>query len=157
MRIHIGADHAAFELAQHLITVLSSDGHEVVNHAPKSYDPEDDYPSFCISAARGTVNDSYTGTRSFGVVLGGSGNGEQISANKVDGVRAALVWNKEVAQLARTHNDANVISIGARQHTPEEAAEFVRVFIATPFSADDRHVRRIGQLSEFEATGRITT
>ena len=87
---------------------------------------------------------------SFGIVLGGSGNGEQMAANKVDGVRAALVWSDEIARLAREHNDANVISVGARMHDPEEVLRFVEVFLETGFSGDERHIRRIGQLTEYE-------
>ncbi len=101
------------------------------------------------------MRDQQAGVEALGVVFGGSGNGEQIAANKVLGVRAALVWNESTAQLARQHNDANVISIGARQHTVEEATRFIDVFIAEPFSLEERHVRRIAQLAEFEATGDI--
>jgi ribose 5-phosphate isomerase B len=84
------------------------------------------------------------------VVIGGSGNGEQIAANKVPGVRAALVWNRSTAELARQHNDANVASIGARQHSVEEATELVLHFLATPFSGDERHARRIGLITDYE-------
>jgi ribose 5-phosphate isomerase B len=87
---------------------------------------------------------------SLGVVIGGSGNGEQIAANKVRGVRAALAWSEETARLAREHNNANVVSIGARQHSPEEATELVLEFLRTPFSEDERHVRRIGLISDYE-------
>jgi ribose 5-phosphate isomerase B len=85
-----------------------------------------------------------------GVVIGGSGNGEQIAANKVPGVRAALVWNRDTAELARQHNDANVVSIGARQHSVDEATELVLLFLATPFSGDERHARRIGLVNDYE-------
>ena len=88
-------------------------------------------------------------------MFGGSGNGEQIAANKVDGARAALVWSIATAELAREHNDANVISIGARQHTLDEAIRFIDTFIATPFSDEERHARRIAQLAEYETTGAI--
>jgi ribose 5-phosphate isomerase B len=93
--------------------------------------------------------------QALGVVFGGSGNGEQIAANKVLGVRAALVWNESTAQLARQHNDANVISLGARQHTEAEVIDFVDLFIAEPFSGEERHARRIAQLAEYEQTGTI--
>ncbi len=155
MRIHIATDHAGLEFSEDLQNHLRSAGHEVVDHGPTSYDPEDDYPSFCINAAHAVAVDQAAGIETLGVVFGGSGNGEQIAANKVTGVRAALVWNTSTAELARQHNDANVISIGARQHTVEEAKSFIDTFIATPFSGAERHVRRIAQLTEYEATGRI--
>ena len=155
MRIHIATDHAGLEFSQDLQEHLRSQGHEVIDHGPKSYEPLDDYPAFCISAARGVVVDQLAGIEALGVVFGGSGNGEQIAANKVAGARAALVWNTSTAQLAREHNDANLISIGARQHTVEEAKHFIDVFIAEPFSGEERHARRIAQLAEYEATGLI--
>ncbi|MEY9953767.1 ribose-5-phosphate isomerase [Leifsonia sp. EB34] len=155
MRIHIATDHAGLEFSTHLQAHLTEAGHEVVDHGPTEYDPIDDYPAFCINAAKGVVRDQQAGVKALGVVFGGSGNGEQIAANKVLGVRAALVWNESTAELARQHNDANVISIGARQHTVEEATRFIDLFIATPFSLEERHVRRIAQLAEYEATGDI--
>jgi ribose 5-phosphate isomerase B len=155
MRIHIATDHAGLEFSEDLQQHLRTAGHEVIDHGPTSYDPEDDYPSFCINAAHAVVADQAAGIETLGVVFGGSGNGEQIAANKVTGVRAALVWNTSTAQLAREHNDANVISIGARQHTVEEAKSFIDTFIATPFSFAERHARRIAQLAEYEATGFI--
>ena len=155
MRIHIATDHAGLEFSTHLQQHLTEAGHEVVDHGPTAYDPIDDYPAFCINAATAVVRDQQAGVQALGVVFGGSGNGEQIAANKVLGVRAALVWNESTAQLARQHNDANVISIGARQHTVEEATRFIDVFIAEPISLEERHVRRIAQLAEYEATGDI--
>ena len=156
MRIHIATDHAGLEFSQDLQQHLRSRGHEVIDHGPKTYEPLDDYPSFCINAARAVVVDQVAGIEALGIVFGGSGNGEQIAANKVAGARAALVWSIATAQLAREHNDANLISIGARQHTVEEATSFIDTFIATPFSNEERHVRRIAQLAEYEATGAIT-
>ena len=155
MRIHIATDHAGLEFSHDLQQHLRSQGHEVIDHGPQSYEPLDDYPSFCINAARGVVIDQLAGIEALGVVFGGSGNGEQIAANKVAGVRAALVWNTSTAELAREHNDANVISIGARQHTIDEAKSFIDTFIATPFSNDERHTRRIAQVGEYEMTGAI--
>ena len=155
MRIHIATDHAGLEFSQDLQQHLRAQGHEVIDHGPQAYEPLDDYPSFCINAAHGVVVDQLSGVEALGVVFGGSGNGEQIAANKVAGVRAALVWNVSTAQLAREHNDANVISIGARQHTVDEAKQFIDTFIATPFTHEERHVRRIGQLAEYETTGAI--
>jgi ribose 5-phosphate isomerase B len=155
MRIHIATDHAGLDFSQHLIVHLTAAGHEVVDHGPTSYDSFDDYPAFCINAAKAVVDDQRAGIQALGVVFGGSGNGEQIAANKVRGVRAALAWNLDTAKLSRQHNDANVISIGARQHTVEEATSFIDAFIAEPFSFEERHVRRVAQLAEFEETGDI--
>ena len=146
MRVHIGSDHAGFELKNFLVSALRSDGHDVVDHGPEEYDAEDDYPVFCIPAAEGAVAEP----GSLAVVIGGSGNGEQIAANKVDGARAALAYNQQTAQLGRQHNDANVLGIGARMHTEEEALEMVRIFLATPFSGDPRHARRIALLAAYE-------
>ncbi|QTX04559.1 ribose-5-phosphate isomerase [Agromyces archimandritae] len=155
MRIHIATDHAGLEFSRILADHLGAGGHEVVDHGPRDFDPLDDYPAFCINAALGVARDRAAGERALGVVFGGSGNGEQIAANKVDGIRAALVWSMDTAILARQHNDANVISIGARQHTIEEAIVFIDAFIAEPFSGDERHARRIAQLAEYERTGDI--
>lgn len=156
MRIHIATDHAGLDFSKHLIEHLTAAGHDVIDHGPSTYDPLDDYPAFCINAAHAVVADQARGLESLGVVFGGSGNGEQIAANKVTGARAALVWNISTAQLARGHNDANVISVGARQHTVEEATSFIDAFIAEPFSGDERHVRRIAQLAEYETSGTIS-
>lgn len=150
MRVHVGSDHAGFELKGLVAGRLTELGHEVVDHGASSYDPEDDYPTYCLAAAQGVVDDP----GSLGVVIGGSGNGEQIAANKVDGVRAALAWNTETATLARQHNDANVVSIGARMHDAETAIGFVVTFLDTPFSHDPRHQRRIGELAAYEDSGR---
>lgn len=147
MRIHLAADHAAFEFKAALAEHLRNAGHEVVDHGAHEYDALDDYPSFCFAAAEAVVADA----GSLGVVMGGSGNGEQIAANKVQGVRAALAWNEDTARLARQHNNANVVSIGARMHPTAEALAIVDAFIATDFSGDDRHARRIAQVSEYEA------
>jgi ribose 5-phosphate isomerase B len=155
MRIHLGTDHAGLDFSKHLQEHLGAEGHDVVDHGPTSYDPLDDYPSFCINAALAVVRDQEAGVPALGVVFGGSGNGEQIAANKVRGVRAALVWNESTALLARQHNDANVIAIGARQHTLDEATRLIDVFVAEPFSFEERHARRIAQLAEYERTGRI--
>ena len=149
MRVHLGSDHAGYELVQHLVSDLSGKGHDVVDHGPTHFDPDDDYPAFCFATGEAVVNDP----GSLGVVVGGSGNGEQIAANKVAGVRAALAWNLETAKLARQHNNANVIAIGSRQHSTGEATSFVEAFLAEPFSGDPRHQRRIDQLSDYE-TGR---
>lgn len=146
MRVFIGTDHAGFELKEHLRQVLADAGHEPVDCGAFEYDAQDDYPPFCFEVGERTVAEPGT----LGVVIGGSGNGEQIAANKVPGVRAALAWNRETATLAREHNDANVISIGGRQHTAEEAAELVLLFLATSFSGEERHSRRIALVSDYE-------
>ena len=148
MRVYLGSDHAGFELKQAIIDHLRSAGHEPIDCGAYVYDAEDDYPAFCIAAAAKTVADP----GSLGIVIGGSGNGEQIAANKVEGVRAALVWNADIAVLAREHNDANVISVGGRMHTVEEMTRFVEVFLGTPFSDEERHSRRIAMLGDYEIT-----
>lgn len=155
MRVHIATDHAGLEFSRDLAEHLALEGHEVVDHGPESYDPLDDYPSFCIRAARGVVADQEAGVEALGVVFGGSGNGEQMAANKVRGARAALVWNVDTAVLAREHNNANICAIGARQHSIDEALLFIDTFLRTPFPGDGRHVRRINQLAEYETTGAI--
>jgi len=155
MRIHLGTDHAGLEFSTDLQHHLATQGYEVVDHGPTEYDALDDYPSFCINAARAVVRDQEAGVEALGVVFGGSGNGEQIAANKVRGIRAALVWSLATAELAREHNDANVIAIGARQHSFDEVTRFIDVFITTSFSGEERHARRIAQLAEYEATGAI--
>lgn len=147
MRVHIAADHAGYELKAIAITHLENNGHEVIDHGALTYDPQDDYPSFCFEAAQATVNDP----GSLGIVIGGSGNGEQIAANKVRGARAALAWNLQIARLAREHNNANVVGIGARMHTTEEALEIIDAFLAEPYSNDPRHQRRIEILASLEA------
>ena len=151
MRIHIGSDHAGLEFKGKIISHLQAQGHEVTDHGPHTFDPLDDYPIFCIPAAIATAAD----VGSLGIVLGGSGNGEQIAANKVKGIRAALVWNETTAIAAREHNDANVIAIGGRMHTQDQALVLVDLFIATPFTHEERHERRIALITNFEETGTI--
>ena len=153
MRVHLGSDHAGLELKEHLLNWLTDNGYEPVDHGPFVYDALDDYPVFCLRAAAGVVADAEEGVSALGVVVGGSGNGEQMAANKVPGVRAALVWNEETAVLAREHNNANVVSVGGRMHSLEDMTRFVEVFLSTPFPADERHVRRIGMLSDYEKSG----
>ena len=145
MRIH------GLEFKNRIVEHLMNKGHDVVDHGPHTFDPLDDYPVFCIPAAEAVAKEP----GSFGIVLGGSGNGEQMVANKVKGVRAALVWSKEIAKLAREHNDANVISLGGRMHDEAFCLELVDTFLATPFSGDERHVRRIGLISKYEKDGSL--
>jgi ribose 5-phosphate isomerase B len=151
MRVHLGSDHAGLELKEHLLDWLAKKGHEAVDHGPFVYDAVDDYPPFCLRAAEAVADEE----GSFGIVIGGSGNGEQIAANKVTGIRAALVWSEETAVLARDHNDANVISVGGRMHTLEELTRFIDVFLHTPYSNGDRHDRRLGQITSYEKTGNL--
>jgi len=151
MRIHIGSDHAGLEFKNELITHLVVNGHDVTDHGPYEYDALDDYPDFCIPCAEAVAKDE----TSLGIVLGGSGNGEQIAANKVKGVRAALVWSIETAKLAREHNNANVISLGQRLHDADFVKQLIDTFIATKFPGDERHVRRIDKISHYEVTGEI--
>ncbi|HWB35734.1 MAG TPA: ribose-5-phosphate isomerase [Rugosimonospora sp.] len=151
MRVYLGSDHAGYELKTHLLSQLAPHGYELVDVGPYRYEPDDDYPAYCIATGARVVADP----GSLGVVIGGSGNGEQIAANKVPGVRAALAWNIETAQLAREHNDANVVAIGARQHTLDEATGLVQRFLETAFSGNPRHKRRIAQVAEYESTREV--
>ncbi|HEY3406550.1 MAG TPA: ribose-5-phosphate isomerase [Propionicimonas sp.] len=155
MRVHLGSDHAGWELKTLLVGWLVANGHEPVDHGPARPVPDDDYPVYCVRAAAGVAADRAAGIEALGIVIGGSGNGEQMSANKVRGIRAALAWSEETARLAREHNDAQVVAIGARMHSTEEALGFATTFLATPFSSDPRHARRIGLLTAYEATGEL--
>jgi ribose 5-phosphate isomerase B len=149
--VYLGSDHAGYELKERLIHWLTDAGHEAVDCGPEAYHDDDDYPPYVMRAAKRAAADP----GSQGVVIGGSGNGEQIAANKITGVRAALAWNEETARLARLHNDANVVSIGARMHPAEDAVRFVEIFINTPFSGEPRHSRRIAMISHYEKTDEL--
>jgi ribose 5-phosphate isomerase B len=151
MRVHIGSDHAGFEVKNRLVEALRADGVEVVDHGPHVYDALDDYPPFCIRTAEAVAMDE----GSLGVVLGGSGNGEQIAANKVAGIRAALAWSVETARLAREHNNAQVVSVGARMHSYEEVHQFVEVFVRTAYLDEGRHNRRLKMILNYEDTGEV--
>jgi len=146
MRLHVGTDHAGFEFKTYLVQHLKDAGHEVIDHGAYEYDPQDDYPGPCIAAAEAVVGDP----GSLGIVIGGSGNGEQLAANRVPGIRAILAWSLETAALGREHNNANVVAIGARMHSVEDATAIVEKFIATPFSEDPRHIRRIDEMTAYE-------
>ena len=148
MRVHIGGDHAAYDLKLHLVQHLLAQGHDVVDHGPDHYDAEDDYPVACLRCAEAVSGEP----GNLGIVLGGSGNGEQIAANKVDGIRAALAWSEETAQLARLHNNAQVVAIGARMTEPELAARIVDVFLSTHFTEEARHQRRLDMVRRYEQT-----
>ena len=151
MKIHLGCDHAGFELKEKVATHLKNKGHEVIDHGAKKFNAADDYPVFCFLAAQAAAKDP----SSLAIVIGGSGNGEQISANKIKGVRAALAWSTETAKLAREHNNANVMGIGGRMHSESESLAIIDAFIDTVFSNEERHVRRINQISGYETSGNM--
>jgi ribose 5-phosphate isomerase B len=151
MRIHLGSDHAGFELKAKAVALLRELGHEPVDHGPHALDPDDDFPAYCLRAARAAVEEP----GSLGIVIGGSGNGEAIVANKVVGVRCALAHDALTARLGREHNDANVMALGARTIAEELALSLVGLFVATPFSGDARHARRIAQIADYERTGKL--
>jgi ribose 5-phosphate isomerase B len=151
VRVYLGSDHAGFELKARVAEWLTKAGHEPVDCGPSSYQPDDDYPVYVMRAAMSAVGDP----GSLGIVIGGSGNGEQIASNKIRGVRAALAWTEETARLARQHNNANVLSLGAREYPIEDAVGFARVFVETPFSGEPRHVRRLDMIAAYEESGEL--
>jgi ribose 5-phosphate isomerase B len=151
MKIHLGCDHAGFELKEKVAIHLKNKGHEVIDHGAKKFNAVDDYPVFCFLAAQAAAKDP----SSLAIVIGGSGNGEQISANKIKGVRAALAWSAETAKLAREHNNANVLGLGGRMHSESESLAIIDAFIDTVFSNEERHVRRINQISGYETSGNL--
>ncbi len=151
MRVHLGSDHAGLELKNHLVSQLTKQAYDVVDHGPDVYVDDDDYPTYCLRTALAVAADP----GSLGIVIGGSGNGEQMAANKVSGVRAALAWSDETASLARLHNDANVVSLGARMHTLDEATGFADLFLTTGFTGEERHRRRIAMIADYEETGAL--
>jgi len=144
MRVAIGADHAGYPLKEDLLAFLADAGHDVLDVGTDSEAPVD-YPTFCAAAARAVV----AGDADRAIVLGGSGQGEQIAANKVLGIRAALCHDLYLARLSREHNDANVLAMGARVVAPAYAHEIVSVWLATPFEGG-RHVPRIEQIAAIE-------
>ncbi|HEY2278931.1 MAG TPA: ribose-5-phosphate isomerase [Streptosporangiaceae bacterium] len=149
MQVFLGSDHAGFELKARLVEWLSSNGHEPVDCGPSSYAEDDDYPVYVLRAATKVI----ANPGSLGVVIGGSGNGEQIAANKVPGIRAALAWTTGTAKLARLHNDANVLSLGAREYSVDDAISFTKIFVETAFSGAERHARRLAEITEYEKSG----
>jgi len=151
MKIHLACDHAGFELKEKVAAHLKNNGHEIIDHGAKKYDALDDYPVFCFLAAQAAAKDP----NSLAIVIGGSGNGEQIAANKIKGVRAALAWSIETAKLAREHNNANVMGLGGRMHSESVSLAIVDAFIGTNFSNDERHIRRINQISGYETSGNM--
>jgi ribose 5-phosphate isomerase B len=153
VRVYLGSDHAGFELKGRLIDWLRQAGHEPVDCGPESEQPDDDYPPYVMKAANSAIGDP----GSLGIVIGGSGNGEQIASNKIRGVRAAVAWSDETARLAREHNNANVLSLGAREYSIEDAIGFAKVFVETEFSEAPRHVRRLQMITDYEETGVLPT
>jgi len=151
MRVYLGSDHAGFELKTALLAWLREAGHEPVDCGPQTYVPDDDYPVYVMRAAHGVATDPGT----LGIVIGGSGNGEQIASNKIPGIRAALAWTEETARLARQHNDANVLSLGARMYSDTDAIGFAKVFVETPFSQEPRHARRLEMIADYEKSGEL--
>jgi ribose 5-phosphate isomerase B len=151
VHVYLGSDHAGFELKSVLAEWVTQAGHEVTDCGPASYRDDDDYPPYVMRAAAAVA----ANPGSLGIVIGGSGNGEQIAANKIHGIRAALVWSEETARLARLHNDANVLSLGGRMHPVEDAIAFTRVFLQTPFSGEARHARRLALITTYEQTGEL--
>jgi ribose 5-phosphate isomerase B len=155
-RVHLGSDHAGLDLKTKIAARLRELGHEPVDHGPQVFDPEDDYPTYCLRAALGMISDASSGASgALAIVIGGSGNGEAIAANKVKGTRCALAHSDETARLGRAHNDANVMSLGARMISEADALRFVEIFVTTPFSGEPRHARRIAQLAAYETTGKL--
>lgn len=149
MRVYLGSDHAGFALKARLIAELPGWGHEPVDCGAPDYRDGDDYPPYCLLVGTRVIAEP----GSFGIVIGGSGNGEAIAANKVKGIRCALAFSDETAKLAREHNNANVLSLGARMYDEATALRYAEVFLSTAFSDAERHVRRIGLLEGYEATG----
>jgi ribose 5-phosphate isomerase B len=148
VRVYVGSDHAGFELKRDVIEWLTQAGHDPVDCGAHAERDHDDYPPYVMLAADSVVHDP----GSLGIVIGGSGNGEQIAVNKIAGVRAALAWSDETARLAREHNNANVLSLGARMYPAEEALSFTKVFVETAFSGESRHARRLAMIADYEAT-----
>jgi ribose 5-phosphate isomerase B len=149
VKVYIGSDHAGFALKNRLVTRVAELGHDPVDCGPEVYDAEDDYPPYCLLVGTRVVADP----GSLGIVIGGSGNGEAIAANKVKGVRCAVAFSDDTATLARLHNDANVLSLGARMYDEDVAVHYAELFLATAFSGAERHARRIALLSGYEASG----
>jgi len=144
MKIYIGSDHAGYELKEKLKIFLKDLGHEVTDKGAFKLDNEDDFPDFIVPVAEAVAKDE----GSFGIILGGSGQGEAMSANRIDGVRATEYYggDPEIIKVSREHNDANVLSLGARFVDEEVAQEAVRLFLETKFSGDERHIRRLNKL-----------
>jgi len=151
MRVYVGSDHAGFELKASLLAHLPTLGYELVDCGPTAYDDNDDYPPYCLLVGTRVAADP----GSLGIVIGGSGNGEAIAANKVRGVRCAVAFSDDTAKLGREHNNANVLSLGARMYDEATARRYAELFLATPFSDAERHLRRIAMLDAYESSGEL--
>lgn len=151
--IHIGSDHAGYELKEEIIRFLELKEYEVIDHGAYELDPEDDYPDFILPVALAVNED----TNSRGIILGGSGQGEAMVANRVQGIRATVFYgepaysDESIINLSRQHNDANILSIGARFVTEEEALEAIDMWLETAFSGDEKHTRRITKIDEIDS------
>jgi ribose 5-phosphate isomerase B len=145
MKIFIASDHAGFELKAFLVERLSLSGHDVKDFGPKEYNPEDDYPDF-VSLVAKEMTHNPSGAR--GIIIGGSGQGEAMCANKFYGIRAAVYYgsNMDIIKLSREHNDANVLSLGARFLSQADALNAVNIWLTTAFSSDEKHKRRVQKL-----------
>ncbi|MBI2405651.1 RpiB/LacA/LacB family sugar-phosphate isomerase [Candidatus Microgenomates bacterium] len=150
MKVFIGSDHGGFQLKEELKRYLGDLGHEVEDMGGHELNPEDDYPDFIFPVALRVAQDKLHGENVVGIVIGRSGNGEVIAANKVKGIRAALCTDQEMARHAREHNDANILSLGADVIDIESAKEIVKVFLETPFSSEERHKRRLAKIADYE-------
>jgi len=148
-KIILGSDHAGFQLKEEIKEFLEKEGYEIEDVGAKSYDKEDDYPDFISKAAKKVSKDPKNNK---GIILGGSGQGEAITANKIKGIRAALYYggNKDIIKLSRTHNDTNMLSLGSRFLNKKEAIEAVKLWLNTDFSDEERHIRRIKKISDIE-------
>jgi ribose 5-phosphate isomerase B len=144
MRIYLASDHAGFTLKNSLAAFLKNGGYEIVDCGPQEFEEHDDYPDYCIPLAQKVAQDK----GSFGIVVGLSGQGEAMAANRIPGARAAVFYGgeEEILTLSREHNDANILSLGAKFISEEEAQKALVYWLAIPFSGDERHVRRIAKL-----------
>lgn len=147
MKIYLGTDHAGFEFKENVKNFLTKEGYEIEDCGAFTFDKDDDYPDFIAKAAKKTAENP----SSFGIVFGKSGAGECIVANKIKGIRAILGFTKENVILARVHNDANILSLGSEFVSNDQACELIKLFLETPFSNEERHIRRINKIKEIES------
>ncbi len=146
MNIYIGTDHAGFELKEELKKFLENLGCEVEDKGAYEFNREDDYPDFILPVVKAVAEDIAKDLDSRGIVIGGSGQGEAIVANKVKNIRAAVVYDEYSARMSREHNDANIVSLGTRTLTADKAKKLVKLWLETPFSNEERHKRRIEKI-----------
>ncbi len=145
MKIYLASDHAGFELKEKVKNFLEELKYDVADMGPFKRDDDDDYPDFIMPAAKEIAHDLINGVESKGIIFGGSGQGEAMAANRVDGVRAAVYYGGplDIVKLSREHSNANILSLGARFISEQEAIDAIELWLATPFSNDERHIRRI--------------